>query len=477
MTRLALPTGDLRREVAAYLAARGIRSPEYARGARTYRPSAEGRKNLALRVFREKDIPVQVALGQYDAGICGSVWVEELRVRFPSVAVVPLAALEFGRGGLYLAAAANGRAPSLPDLLATAGLRIVSEYPNLAEAVAQRARLRRYLVLPVWGAAEAYPPEDADLVLLATASEGEVAARGLVPLVRVMPLSAVLIAHRESLARRDLGPVLAALPGQRPEESQLCVPSAAREGPGLRRPSRRPDVVRLALPDGHQQPHARAALEAAGVRLAGYGPEQPERRPRSEWPWLECKVIRPQDMPQQVAIGNFDLAITGRDWLADHLARFPDSPVRELTDLGVGRYRLVAAVSEELRTRDLAAALARWHGEGRPVVRVASEYVNLADWFARDQHLGRYRVIPITGAAEGFVPEDAELLIEGTETGRTLSANRLVDVETLMESTTVLVGPAFDPPPERSARLHELAERLALGAGGQRGGLRARVGE
>ena len=44
-------------------------------------------------------------------------------------------------------------------------------------------------------------------------------------------------------------------------------------------------------------------------------------------------------------------------------------------------------------------------------IRLASEYASLADQYARDQHLGRYRVIPLSGASEGFVPEDAEILI------------------------------------------------------------------
>ena len=43
---------------------------------------------------------------------------------------------------------------------------------------------------------------------------------------------------------------------------------------------------------------------------------------------MTVKVIRPQDMPLQVANGNFDLAITGRDWLTEHLDQFPSSPVR-----------------------------------------------------------------------------------------------------------------------------------------------------
>ena len=71
-------------------------------------------------------------------------------------------------------------------------------------------------------------------------------------------------------------------------------------------------------------------------------------RPRIELDGVTVKVIRPQDMPLQVANGNFDLAITGRDWLRDHLYRFPSSPVDKVLDLGFGKVRIVAVVGGDL---------------------------------------------------------------------------------------------------------------------------------
>jgi len=60
------------------------------------------------------------------------------------------------------------------------------------------------------------------------------------------------------------------------------------------------------------------------------------------------KVIRPQDMPLQVANDNFDLAITGIDWLTDHLDMFPGSPVQALVDFKVSWVRIVAAVAGDV---------------------------------------------------------------------------------------------------------------------------------
>jgi ATP phosphoribosyltransferase len=144
-------------------------------------------------------------------------------------------------------------------------------------------------------------------------------------------------------------------------------------------------------------------------------------------------------MPLQVANGNFDLAITGRDWLKEHLFQFPSSPVKEFLDLGFGWVKIVAVVSQTLSVTDVSGL--RQLGTERLVpLRVASEYVNIADKYARENHLGHYRVIPTWGASEAFLPDDADLLIENTQTGRTIARHNLRIIDTLFESTACLIG-------------------------------------
>jgi ATP phosphoribosyltransferase len=210
--------------------------------------------------------------------------------------------------------------------------------------------------------------------------------------------------------------------------------------PGFARERKTSDgVVRLALPDGHQQQFAARLLRDAGIELDDYPSETGNRRPKINLPGVTVKVIRPQDMPQQVASGNFDLAVTGRDWLTEHLDQFPSSPVKELVDLKLGRVRLVAVVSRELAVND-PPGLSRLISQNGAPLRVASEYVNIADKYARDNHLGHYRVIPTWGASEAFLPEDADLLIENTETGRTIARHNLKIIDTIFESTACLIG-------------------------------------
>ncbi|HEX5939877.1 MAG TPA: ATP phosphoribosyltransferase, partial [Dehalococcoidia bacterium] len=312
-------------------------------------------------------------------------------------------------------------------------LTIVSEYPNLAEAFALRHRLHRYRVLGVHGAAANYPPEHADLALVASNKHSQ---EDDLPLVAELGRSrACLVANRQALASKDLSSLLGghAVPSETDEPSRRR-PSAVPSG------SRSAAAAYLALPDGHQQREAPEICRAAGLRLHQYEEDACTPRPVADGEDLGVKVIRPQDMPQMVAVGAFDLAITGRDCLLNHLAQFPSSPVEELVDLGRQRYRWAAVVHEELRADNLQSALATWREQGRETIRIASEYPNLADQFARERHLGRYRVIPVVGASEGFVPEDAEILIEGSETGRTWAANNLVPLEWLFESTMVVIA-------------------------------------
>ncbi|MDE3094614.1 MAG: ATP phosphoribosyltransferase [Chloroflexota bacterium] len=459
MIRVALPTGDLRGDAAALLDAAGAGIPDYAAGSRALRfPLADGG---VARVFREKDIPVQVALGNYDLGICGLMWVEELTQRFPRHDVVRLRDLGFGATSLWLAAAAD---------TCDASLRIVSEYGSIAVTVARRMRLPRYRVFPVLGAADAYPPEDADVVLVAAGDAAEVEAHGLRPLWRVLDSSAWLIGNRRSLAAKDLSGVLARLlagvvpPAVRPGRDgapSLSVPPALPLRPAAVRPR---SVLRLALPDGHQQPDAVAVLDAAGIRVRGYDEGNIVRRPQIDVDGVEVKVIRPQDMAQQVALGQFDLAITGRDWLFDHLVRFPSSPVEQVVDLGRCRYGL-AAIVRDVRADTVAGAVREWRARAPLAsIRVASEYANIADHFARERHLGRYSVIPIAGASEGFVPDDAEILIEGIDTGSSVRANRLTVLERFFESTNCVIANRERPRGPLRAVFDALAARLQAGA-------------
>jgi len=466
--KLALPKGRLMPDTSAMLDRARWGLSDYHEGTRSYRLSSQKFPGLAVKVFHEKDIPVQVAVGNYDLGICGLDWVEELLAKYPSAALVKLRDLGYAEGVVYVVAAGDGNRTELDGLRARQDtIRLVSEYPNLAEAYALKLRLRRFSVLPLWGGAEVYPPESADLALISGKMGTSTFNHGLVPVDTVLGYQACLIANRDRWEDNDLSELLASIEDGIVSRStgnvDLSPPTSYLLSP-ISYLSPTPGLVRLALPDGHQQAATAALLNKAGIRIEDYPSPTGNRRPSVQDPTgVSVKVIRPQDMPAQVANGNFDLAVTGKDWVEDHLCQFPSSPVMELVDLKSAKVRIVAAVSNDLPVSDGYELRQFW--SGRPhAVRVASEYVNIADKYARDNHFGRYRVIPTWGASEAFLPEDADLLIENTETGRTIAQHNLKIIDTLFESTGCLIGNKKGmADPGKSAIMNAIRDALRKG--------------
>ena len=446
--RIALPKGRLLAETAAALMEAGWGLDGYQEGVRLYRLQSQSFPGLQAKMFHERDIPVQVAIGNYDLGICGLDWVEELLSRYKNSALVKVRNLGYGKGVLYLAVSRSGAVPVIEDMRnREETIRIASEYPNLAESFAVGLRLRRFSIFPLWGAAEVYPPDTADLALVSERA-GVQLNHNLMPVSKVLNFSAFLIANQRSWERKDMSSLLASiegkLPAMRKDASAESKATLSQTGDGYFSGNTADDVVRLALPDGHQQKHTARLLGKAGIRVDDYPSANGNRRPAINVDGVAVKVIRPQDMPLQVANGNFDLAITGRDWLAEHVSQFPSSPARKLLDLKLGKVRVVAVVSKELAVEDIDS-LRRLCVERAMPVRVASEYVNIADKYARDNHLGVYKIVPTWGATEAFLPEDADLLIENTESGSTIARHNLRIIDTLFESTACLVGRAGKP--------------------------------
>lgn len=204
-----------------------------------------------------------------------------------------------------------------------------------------------------------------------------------------------------------------------------------------------PDKLNFALPDGHLMTHVLPFVKGAGLRFEGYETPNLNRRPAMKTETdkgkelvrnperVAVKVIRPQDMPTQVANANFDIAISGTDWLAEHRQRFPGSPVVEKLRMGFGKVRIVAAVHENHGDNLTDFIQSFRSGNGREYLRIASEYVYLADAYAQKNNLHPYRVIMTYGATESLIPEDCDMIVENTETGNTLRKNRLKIIDTL----------------------------------------------
>ena len=463
--RIALPKGRFLGSTSALLDQAGFALDDYNARTRQYRLTSARFRQVRAKILQEKDISVHVSVGNYDLGVCGADWVRELKARYPASDLVEVSPLRSRDGGVYLASSVYSDLTSIDAVVSSnAPLRLVSEYPNIAAMMAAQLRLRRFKVFPVWGAASAYPPESADLVVMWVRNERELLAQGLLPLRKLFDVDAVLVANSGSLCYRGMEDVLTSLasvfghdsgteevePGRLAGEpmSDTLLRWQARE-------------VRMAVPDGHQKTPATELFERAGLDIPGYAGKTSERRLFGGPEWLAVKVIRPQDMPLQVASGHFDVAVTGQDWLREHLSSFPSSPVEELLDLGFGKVRVVAALSEDIpvnTTDELRDYVAQ--GNIRPL-RVASEYTNIADKYLRDNHIGAYKVMPTWGASEAFLPDDADLLVDNTQTGKTLVDNRLKIIDVILRSSACVVANRDSlGQPEKRERIDHIVSML-----------------
>jgi len=457
--KLALPKGRFLLSTANLLQEVALGFEDYNDKTRQYRLQSGRFPYLSAKIFQERDIPVQVAIGNYDLGICGLDWVEELLMRYPASALVKISGLDYGGGNVYVVASKQAGMACLDELSAKqSDWRLVSEYPNLTQAVALNFRMKAFKIFPVWGAAEVYPPDSADLAILWARNENEIEDKGLVSLIKLLPVSAFLIANRQSLENKDLSPILDCFsprlisltwsdsrwyrehfPPPKPQVEMQNKLNTHRKATAPHSQWQTKEI-KLALPDGHQQPPTLQFLKRAGLNFEGYTEKALNRRPSTDLDWLGIKVIRPQDMPLQVANGNFDLAITGKEWLLEHLYRFPSSPVKELLDLGFGTVRIVAAVNQNMPVTNIDDLRALIQSGKLTPLRVASEYISIADKYLRDNYINPYKIVPTWGASEAFLPEDADLLIDNAQTGKTLAQHNLKIIDVLFESTACLIG-------------------------------------
>jgi len=465
--KLALPKGRFISPTASLLAEIDLGFEGYSDKTKQYRLRSARFPSLSAKILQEKDISIQVAVGNYDLGICGSDWIEEFLVKYPAGALVKISSLNYGEGSIHVVASAGAGIANLSELSAGRNdYRIVSEYPNLAEAFALNLRMRRFRIFPVWGAAEAYPPENADLAVLWGKSGAHIATQGLIPLKRLLPVTAFLIANRESLENKDLSRILTCFSSKLTAESQTSIESGLDISEELKvsRPLWQAKEINLALPDGHQQAPASQFLKRTGLALQGYSEEVVSRRPSADLDWLGIKVIRPQDMPLQVANANFDLAITGEDWLLEHIYRFPSSPVKKLFALGFGTVKIVAAVSQEMPVSNIDELRSFVQSSKFAPLKVASEYINIADKYLRDNHINPYKLIPTWGASEAFLPEDADMLIDNVQTGKTLKQHKLKIIDVLFRSSACLIAnkdslASFD----KKGKMELLTQKLRTG--------------
>lgn len=198
------------------------------------------------------------------------------------------------------------------------------------------------------------------------------------------------------------------------------------------------EKLKILLPKGRIYDNVISLFSGAGISI-----KLPERayRPTVNQDDLEAKVMKPQNIGKLLELGAHDVGFTGRDWIEE-----TNADVVEIMDLGFDRVRIVAAVPNVI---DDAALKAKR-------VIVATEYEKIATRWLNEQKINSL-VVRTYGATEVFPPDDADMIIDNTATGRTLVENGLRIVDTIMTSSTrMFASKAAMEDPEKKKKIMEL---------------------
>ncbi len=192
-------------------------------------------------------------------------------------------------------------------------------------------------------------------------------------------------------------------------------------------------TLRLGIPKGSLQDSTVQLFARAGftiyVSSRSYFPSVDD-------PEIECMLIRAQEMARYVCDGVLDAGLTGQDWIAEHrLGRPGDHPLVPIADLvyakqSFGKVRWVLAAPEDSAFRTAADLSGK---------TIATELVRVTQAYFDGLQVPVH-VEFSWGATEVKPPVLADAIVEATETGSTLRANRLRIMDTVMESNTQLIA-------------------------------------
>ena len=187
------------------------------------------------------------------------------------------------------------------------------------------------------------------------------------------------------------------------------------------------DMITMALSKGRIFEETLPLLAAAGIEVT----DDPEKTRKlilaTNQPGIQVVLVRATDVPTYVQHGGADLGVVGRDTLLEHGGQGLYQPL----DLKIAKCRMSVAVRADF---DYAGAVKQGSR-----IRVATKYTQIArDHFAnKGVHVdliklyGSMELAPLTGLADAIV--------DLVSTGSTLKANKLVEVEQIMQISSRLV--------------------------------------
>ena len=206
--------------------------------------------------------------------------------------------------------------------------------------------------------------------------------------------------------------------------------------------------LRLGIPKGSLQDSTIALLKRAGLNI--YTSSR-SYFANTDDPEIECMLIRAQEMARYVDHGALDCGVTGKDWVIENGLDVVTAAELIYAKQSLGKVRWVLAVPEDSnfqKAEDLAGKT------------IATELVSVTKNYFSSRNIP-VRVEFSWGATEVKPPTLADAIVEITETGSSLRANRLRILETVLESNTQLIAnQAAWAEPQKRQKIENLALML-----------------
>lgn len=206
-------------------------------------------------------------------------------------------------------------------------------------------------------------------------------------------------------------------------------------------------TVTLALPSkGRLKEKTIELLKKAGLEVILPDDERTYRAKVRNEPDIDILFLSASEIARELGYGNLDLGVTGVDLIYETLTHPQERVVIEVP-LGFGHADVVVAVPEvwhDVNTMadldDVAAEFRQRHGRR---LRIATKFWRVTQQFFSQKHgIQVYRIVESLGATEGApAAGSADMIVDITSTGSTLSANRLkvLDDGVILKSQASLV--------------------------------------
>jgi ATP phosphoribosyltransferase len=186
-------------------------------------------------------------------------------------------------------------------------------------------------------------------------------------------------------------------------------------------------VLRLGLPSGSLQEPTFALFAKAGFNISGASRSY---KPSVDDPELTVRLLRAQEISRYVEHGFLDCGLTGKDWIANNHSDVAVLAEMTFSKVSKNPTRWVIAVPEDSPIRSVKDL------QGKVI---ATEAVELTRLFL-EKHGVTAAVEFSWGATEVKVPDLVDAIVDVTETGSSLRANKLRILETIMESSPQLIA-------------------------------------